>query len=529
MKERLPHLVLVVAASVYGIAPLSSARTFAAEASSAPSRFFQPVQPPRPFQVMVHRGIAEAAPENTRPAIEMAIEDGLEWVEIDVRLTADGQHVLFHDDRLDGKTNGRGSVAEKTLAELQSLDAGSWFAPRYAGTRLLSLPEALALAKGRVNYYLDAKSFDPARLVNEIRSTGMEEQVVVYAALEQLRRVRKASDGKVATMCKWRPGNEVAALKAGIAPAIVEIDANEVTPEICRQFHEQRIQVQAKVLGPWDRVAVWSRMLDAGVDYLQTDRPGEILALHLARLYGEGPRPVLMTCHRGASRYAPENTLAAIERAIVLGADYVEIDVRTTSDGRQFLLHDSALDRTTSGQGAIRGTDSATVAQLDAGSWFGKPYAGQKVPTLDAVLEASGGKIGIYFDAKEITPEVLVTSLRAHDLVARTIVFQGPGYLNKVWQLEPGLRLLAPLVSKNSLEPMAKKLTPHAVDVGWKDLSAELIERCHTLGIKVYADAPDEATVADYLRAIDWKIDQIQTDQPLRLMRAMELRATATN
>jgi len=511
---------------VLGISCLHGAPAFAADGVSARSGFFQPVTPPRPFQVMVHRGIAEAAPENTRPAIEMAIEDGLEWVEIDIRLTADGQHVLFHDDHLVGKSDGRGRVAERTLAELQLLDAGSWFAPRFAGTKLLTLTDALALAKGRVNYYLDCKSFDPVRLVEEVLAADMEQQVVVYADVEQLRRVRERSDGRVATMCKWHPGTDLGQLKKDVAPAIVEIDADEVTPEICRDFQEQGIQVQAKVLGQWDRAAIWTRMLDAGVDYLQTDRPGEILALHLRRLYGERSRPVLMTCHRGASRYAPENTLPAIERAIALGADYAEIDVRTTADGKLFLLHDGALDRTTTGKGAIRNAESAAVAELDAGSWFGRPYAGENVPTLDAALSAMGDKIGVYFDAKEIAPEALVAAVPEHALVERTIVFQGPGFLNKTRQLEPKLELLAPLLSASSLEPMARKLQPTAVDVGWEDLSAELIERCHKLGIKVFADAPDDATVEDYLRAIDWKIDQIQTDQPLRLMRAMELRAS---
>src|SRR6266581_6204707 len=56
--------------------------------------FFEPLRPPRPFQVMVHRGAANQAPENTRPALQRCIEDGFEWAEIDVRLTKDGQHVL---------------------------------------------------------------------------------------------------------------------------------------------------------------------------------------------------------------------------------------------------------------------------------------------------------------------------------------------------------------------------------------------------------------------------------------------------
>lgn len=513
-------------------AALCCACALAQVALAAPqgaANFFQPVTPPRSFQVMVHRGVAQGAPENTRPAIEMAIEDGLEWVEIDVRLTADGQHVLFHDDRLDRKTDGQGPLAERTLAELQALDAGAWFAPRFAGTRPLSLAEALALAKGRVNYYLDCKSFDPARLVAEVRAAGMERQVVVYADVERLKQVRNLSGGEVPLMCKWRTGADMDELQREVAPAIIEIDADEVTPEVCREFHERGIQVQAKVLGEWDRAEVWNRMLEARVDYLQTDRAGEVLALYLRRLYGDRPRPVLMTCHRGASRYAPENTLPAIEGAIRLGADFVEIDVRTTKDGRHYLLHDATLERTTDGARAIRDTESSEVAKVDAGSWFGSAFAGTHVPTLDEALSAAARKIGIYFDAKEIDAAALVAAVEKHDLVSKTIVFQSPGYLAKLKQIEPRLATLAPLFSVSSLEPMAKRLKPTAVDVRWDDLSSELVERCHMLGIEVYSDAPDEATVEDYLRAIDWRIDQIQTDRPLRLMRAMELRAEWDN
>src|SRR5690349_4246718 len=85
--------------------------------------FFEPLQPPRPQQVMVHRGTGGQAPENTRPALVRCVEDGFEWAEVDVRLTRDGQHVLAHDPTLGGMT-----VAEHTLAELAEIDVGNPFA-----------------------------------------------------------------------------------------------------------------------------------------------------------------------------------------------------------------------------------------------------------------------------------------------------------------------------------------------------------------------------------------------------------------
>src|SRR5262245_48725209 len=67
--------------------------------------FLEPITPPRSVQVMVHRGTNGRAPENTAPGLETCIEDGFEWAEVDIRLSKDGQHLLFHDDQLNAKTN----------------------------------------------------------------------------------------------------------------------------------------------------------------------------------------------------------------------------------------------------------------------------------------------------------------------------------------------------------------------------------------------------------------------------------------
>ena len=107
--------------------------------------FFEPVSPPRAIQVMAHRGAMRQAPENTARALELSIADTVEWVEVDVRLTKDGQHVLFHDDQLGDKTDGTGRLRDRTLAELRALDAGTKFAPRFAGARILTLAEGLEL------------------------------------------------------------------------------------------------------------------------------------------------------------------------------------------------------------------------------------------------------------------------------------------------------------------------------------------------------------------------------------------------
>ena len=117
-------------------------------------------------------------------------QDFCEWAEIDVQLTRDGRHVIIHDDTVDRTTNGMGQVANFTLDELKKLDAGAWFAQRFAGNRLMTLPEVLALAKGKINLYLDCKRIDPKRLVEEVIAAGMERQVIVYDSPEVLAKVK---------------------------------------------------------------------------------------------------------------------------------------------------------------------------------------------------------------------------------------------------------------------------------------------------------------------------------------------------
>jgi glycerophosphoryl diester phosphodiesterase len=471
---------------------------------------------------VAHRGESGQAPENTRPALARCIEDGLEWAEVDVRLTKDGQHVLAHDEVLKAGSNAALVVAEHTLAELQQMDLGAPRAARFAGTRALSLQETFALAKGKLNLYLDCKAINPEQLAREILAAGMQRQVVVYDRLEHVQRVHAVAPGEVALMAKWRPSVGPPAWAQSNHLDAVEIDADTVTAENCRAFHSLGIKVETKNLGQWDNESFWARAMVAGADWIQTDLPEEVLASALWPRVKQ--RPVLFSLHRGANRYAPENTLPAFEKAIRLGADYVEFDVRTTSDGKFFLLHDTTLDSKTDGHGAIAKTPSAVISNLSAGFKFGRPYASIGLPTLEDFMADVAGKVNLYFDAKAIAPQALVDALERHGTVERTVVYGQPRFLAKLKAINPKVRLLPPLDSPNEIDALARDLHPYAFDTNWEILSPDLIARCHRLGIKVFSDAMGEhERVEDYLEAISWGIDLIQTDHPLRVMRAIEL------
>ena len=122
----------------------------AAEASTPP-----PVSAPSPVDVICHRGNSADAPENTLASIRAAFELGCDVVEIDVRRSRDGVPVIIHDDTVDRTTDGAGHVADLTLAELKTLDAGSWKGDRFSGERIPTLEEALLAARDKGPLLLD--------------------------------------------------------------------------------------------------------------------------------------------------------------------------------------------------------------------------------------------------------------------------------------------------------------------------------------------------------------------------------------
>jgi glycerophosphoryl diester phosphodiesterase len=103
------------------------------------------------------------------------------------------------------------------------------------------------------------------------------------------------------------------------------------------------------------------------------------------------PTGFMAIAHRGASSYAPENTFAAFDLAIEMGARHLELDVHFSSDGHLVVIHDDTVDRTTDGSGPVTSRSLAALTALDAGAWFDPCFKGERIPTLGAVLERYWG------------------------------------------------------------------------------------------------------------------------------------------
>jgi glycerophosphoryl diester phosphodiesterase len=116
--------------------------------------------------------------------------------------------------------------------------------------------------------------------------------------------------------------------------------------------------------------------------------------------YWSGKYPVMVIAHRGFSGATPENTLASFQKAIEIGSDMIELDVQLSKDGKLVVLHDDTLDRTTNGQGRVVDYDLQELKKLDAGSWLGAQFSGEKIPTLEEVLDLAKGRVLVNIEIK---------------------------------------------------------------------------------------------------------------------------------
>jgi glycerophosphoryl diester phosphodiesterase len=116
------------------------------------------------FTAIAHRGASAYYPENTLPSFEGAIALGADMVELDVQFTSDKEVVVFHDEKISRCTNGRGKIADHTLAELKKLDAGSWFDKKFQNTRIPTLAEVLSICKNKIAVNIEIKTEEVSKM-----------------------------------------------------------------------------------------------------------------------------------------------------------------------------------------------------------------------------------------------------------------------------------------------------------------------------------------------------------------------------
>lgn len=237
-----------------------------------------------------------------------------------------------------------------------------------------------------------------------------------------------------------------------------------------------------------------------------------------------------IVAHRGAKGHAPENTMASFARAIELGANMLELDVHVTKDKQLVVIHDAAVDRTTDGRGFVSDLTLAEVQALDAGRWFQDEFIGERVPTLQQVLELAKGRVQLNIELKAggmkpnlyLYPDVvalLADELTRSGMVEEVVVssFDRP-YLAQLKEVLPEVRVA--LLHHKPIEDFERlpiDLGCESVHTSVRLIDAEFIERAHAAGLKVRAWNPNDAATMANLIALG--VDGVITDYPDVLLR----------
>ncbi len=228
--------------------------------------------------VTAHRGGAFEVPENTRTALLRALDQGADYLEVDIRMTADGTLVLWHDANMERVFGLDGKISDLTWDQIKNRDAGSWFGPGFADERVATLKDAIEIARGRASLYVDIKPDDDTpSLTRDVVRLLQQEQAVegtVVAAAEHhvLREARKLEPRlKTALLAQFVIGP----LDEGSFD-ILGLRRNRASAAAVARARNQGYELHVWTV---NQPAAMERFIDMGVDNIITDRPGVLTEL----------------------------------------------------------------------------------------------------------------------------------------------------------------------------------------------------------------------------------------------------------
>lgn len=213
--------------------------------------------------------------------------------------------------------------------------------------------------------------------------------------------------------------------------------------------------------------------------------------------------------HRGAPAYEPENTLASFKKAIELGVDQIELDLRFSKDSKLVVIHDEKLDRTTNGKGLVREFTLAELKKLDAGK-------GEKIPTLQEVIDLIRDKgIFLQIELKESNMQRhLLDLIQKNNLEERVMVISFlHEELRKIKELNPNIKT-GILIGQKSIDPLERlrQVRADAISMRHTLVNKRLVERLHQNNIELTVWVVNEPR--DVRRAIELGVNIIGTDKP---------------
>lgn len=241
-------------------------------------------------------------------------------------------------------------------------------------------------------------------------------------------------------------------------------------------------------------------------------------------------RAIRTIAHRGFSSAAPENTLAAFRKAIELKPDMMECDVRRCKDGHIVVIHDPKVDRTTNGAGAVADMSLAEIKELDAGSRFGPEFAGERIPTLEELLDlvkGSGVRLIIEIKEQHLEDDV-VAMVRKRDMSPDVFIasFQYPIGV-RLPELDPEIRFIPLIGLPHKVgEEEAVRLADEAAavngsifGVNYTAITPALVRATHAANMQLMAwTVDDEENIRSM---VEMGLDVIASNDPALLLRVL--------
>ncbi|KUF09996.1 glycerophosphodiester phosphodiesterase [Pseudoponticoccus marisrubri] len=426
--------------------------------------------PSRPYSI-AHRGASAYAADCSLAAYEKAARLGADFWEVDIRSAACGTLITYHDAALPDGKRLRDLTAEQIATEAR--------AQNVPAVPFLSVV-ALAVETG-AGIYADIKDREATiPVMKALRAHGVERAILGAfdpASAEMLDAAQCPYPRAVlvplgAEPFEYAKGADIIHL----CWERMERPQDALTPEF---FDECRKRGQKVVL--WheedpDRMAVLCKLPVLGIC---SDRPELV---HPFRPPAEWP--VEITCHRGACEFAPENTLPSTHCAFAAGFHYVELDLRSSADGRVYVFHDDELSRCTDGRGSSTWYDFEHLRALDAGSHFDPFFAGERIPEFAEILDIAkryGGQL--YVELKDADPAATLAAINAAGMLERCFFWAYDLHrLNALRALCPQARLSVRLQDVPSLEA-ARAFNPEIIEFTLQDDLTQ-IATCRDLGLR---------------------------------------------
>ncbi|KAA3614022.1 MAG: hypothetical protein DWQ05_17270 [Calditrichaeota bacterium] len=234
---------------------------------------------------------------------------------------------------------------------------------------------------------------------------------------------------------------------------------------------------------------------------------------------------VYVVAHRGAHKGIPENSLPAYEKAIELGCDFVEVDIRTTKDIQLVSIHNDEIDAyVNAATGKVKDKSLQELRALDIGEKFAENWRGTRIPTFEEILMLCKNRIGIYLDVKDAEIPALLQLIQKYEMenqVLWYLPFSRHSQIKKLQRLCSACLIMPDPGPAENLSELIELLHPPLIATYCDVISKNFIKLAHTNKALVIAD---EDGPESWEKAIDLGVDGIQTDHPEKLIALVKSR-----